>query len=414
MSNQKNKILPYAQSAIEGQNIQSYAEYSGSTERQDGVKTGIANGDNFNRFAKQVSIMCASLAEYIVNNTDEGDLTDNLSVDQIATLMEKAIIAKQQKIEFMTQEDYDGITPDPKTLYMIESEPFPNVFAKSLNGVAPDGTGDIKYQIVKTVNTKAPDSNGNVQLEFTFSPNINTGLVGYPLSVTNGGTGTNDGFNFANYINFAVLAKKIGFEIGGTIEDFVSKLPNTCTFTTLAIGNQLSGILYNGLITVKIHDHSFGWIRLERFVDDTNLGEAIAPIKNKVFSGWKIIRNNNGTIPASLGGVLTKYENSNGTWTETLLETGEIMLEGFGKSSLMRNSNYNTFEDKINLPKRVNILKSSLTANTEISSAYLKYIGSVVSTNILSQQLSISIAYTENIGLPYVPVYWYFRGILSQ
>lgn len=187
------------------------------------------------------------------------------------------------------------------------------------------------------------------------------------LGIANGGTGTDDGFNFANYIDFKVLASRIGFEMGGTIEDFVSKLPNACTFTTLAVAEQLSGILYNGLITVRIHDKSFGWIRLERLKNDTNLGEAIAPIPNKVFSGWKTIRNINGTIPASCGGVLTKYENSYGIWTETLLETGEVMLEGWGSINLEAKEVYiiETPKKIVEDLKKVFITAREFNASTE-------------------------------------------------
>ena len=92
MSNSRNKILVFAQSAIEGQNIQSQAEYEGSSEREDGVSTGIANGDNFNKLAKQVSTMSSSIAEFIVNNTEDVIIQDTNSVEQISGYINQAVI----------------------------------------------------------------------------------------------------------------------------------------------------------------------------------------------------------------------------------------------------------------------------------------------------------------------------------
>lgn len=92
MANERNKILPYALSAIEGVNIQSQEDYSASLETTGGVSTGLANGNNFNKLAKQVSIMSSSLAEFIVNTLSEQTISDTNSIDEISSALNNAIL----------------------------------------------------------------------------------------------------------------------------------------------------------------------------------------------------------------------------------------------------------------------------------------------------------------------------------
>ena len=92
MANERNKILPYALSAIEGVNIQSQEDYTASSETSDGVSTGLANGNNFNKLAKQVSIMSSSLAEFIVNTLAEQTISDSDSIEEISSALNNAIL----------------------------------------------------------------------------------------------------------------------------------------------------------------------------------------------------------------------------------------------------------------------------------------------------------------------------------
>ena len=92
MANERNKILPYALSAIEGVNIQSQEDYSASSETTGGVSTGLANGNNFNKLAKQVSIMSSSLAEFIVNTLSEQIISDTNSIEEISSALNSAIL----------------------------------------------------------------------------------------------------------------------------------------------------------------------------------------------------------------------------------------------------------------------------------------------------------------------------------
>lgn len=93
MANANNFFLPYASSALEGQNIQSQNEYLASTDRTQGVRTGLANGDNFNKLAKQVSLMACAIAEFITSKLPEDTLIqDTLSMEQLASYTEEAIV----------------------------------------------------------------------------------------------------------------------------------------------------------------------------------------------------------------------------------------------------------------------------------------------------------------------------------
>ena len=92
MANERNKILPYALSAIEGVNIQSQEDYAASVETSDGVSTGLANGNNFNKLAKQVSIMSSSLAEFIVNTLSEQTISDSNSIEEISSALNDTIL----------------------------------------------------------------------------------------------------------------------------------------------------------------------------------------------------------------------------------------------------------------------------------------------------------------------------------
>lgn len=122
------------------------------------------------------------------------------------------------------------------------------------------------------------------------------------LPVNKGGTGTNDAFNFVNFIYFSSIAAKIGFEIGGTIIDFCLKLPNNCAFVTLIQGSYFSdNNTFGGILRISKYDNNSTWLYLDRFSKRGNeWRQAIGTIQNNVFSGWKNIRNEDGSIPADL------------------------------------------------------------------------------------------------------------------
>lgn len=75
---------------------------------------------------------------------------------------------------------------------------------------------------------------------------------------------------------------------------------------------------------------------------------------NGVWDDWFILRNSDGTIPFEMGGTPLTYTNSYGTWTETTLSNGKILLEGIGNRVLEANQTY-----KVEIPKK-------LTANNAV------------------------------------------------
>lgn len=144
MANERNKILPYALSAIEGVNIQSQEDYSASSETTDGVSTGLANGNNFNKLAKQVSIMSSSLAEFIVNTLSEQTISDTNSIEEISSALNNAILKLIK--------DNEPVIPDKAGITVIDD----NITdITSFNQITEDGI----YYIYKQL-SDGPSQNG--------------------------------------------------------------------------------------------------------------------------------------------------------------------------------------------------------------------------------------------------------------
>ena len=120
------------------------------------------------------------------------------------------------------------------------------------------------------------------------------------LPVSKGGTGNSNGFNFQNFIDFKKLCSQINFTIGGTVLDFAKKLPYSCSFVTIIQAEyfQDSGT-FGGILTVKKFDTNSTWLYLDRFSTSTSVFEFkqnIGVIQGARFSGWKTIRNTDGSI----------------------------------------------------------------------------------------------------------------------
>ena len=189
MANERNKILPYALSAIEGVNIQSQEDYSASTETTNGVSTGLANGNNFNKLAKQVSIMSSSLAEFIVNTLAEQTISDTNSIEEISSALNNSIL-KMIK-------DNEPIIPDQPGIKVIDDNS-PDI--TSFNQLTEDGIYYIYKQLsdapsyeqlfsmyipinLIVINIKDEKNNLNVCMQLT---SINSD--GYTLIPSNIGT----------------------------------------------------------------------------------------------------------------------------------------------------------------------------------------------------------------------------------
>lgn len=151
MANERNKILPYALSAIEGVNIQSQEDYSASLETTDGVSTGLANGNNFNKLAKQVSIMSSSLAEFIVNTLAEQTISDTNSIEEISSSLNSAILKLIK--------DNEPVIPDKAGITVIDDN---NTDITSFNQITKDGI----YYIYKQL-SDGPSQNGEA-IKYNF------------------------------------------------------------------------------------------------------------------------------------------------------------------------------------------------------------------------------------------------------
>ena len=164
MANERNKILPYALSAIEGVNIQSQEDYSASSETTDGVSTGLANGNNFNKLAKQVSIMSSSLAEFIVNTLAEQTISDTNSIEEISSALNSAILKLIK--------DNEPVIPDKAGITVIDDN---NTDITSFNQITEDGI----YYIYKQL-SDGPSQNGKaIEYNFIYLIVINAIILQY-------------------------------------------------------------------------------------------------------------------------------------------------------------------------------------------------------------------------------------------
>ena len=162
MANERNKILPYALSAIEGVNIQSQEDYSASSETTDGVSTGLANGNNFNKLAKQVSIMSSSLAEFIVNTLAEQTISDTNSIEEISSALNSAILKLIK--------DNEPVIPDKAGITVIDDN---STDITSFNQITEDGI----YYIYKQL-SDGPSQNGEaIKYGFIYLIVINVSIA---------------------------------------------------------------------------------------------------------------------------------------------------------------------------------------------------------------------------------------------
>ena len=162
MANERNKILPYALSAIEGVNIQSQEDYSASSETTDGVSTGLANGNNFNKLAKQVSMMSSSLAEFIVNTLAEQTISDTNSIEEISSALNSAILKLIK--------DNEPVIPDKAGITVIDDN---NTDITSFNQITEDGI----YYIYKQL-SDGPSQNGEaIKHSFIYLIVINASIT---------------------------------------------------------------------------------------------------------------------------------------------------------------------------------------------------------------------------------------------
>lgn len=128
---------------------------------------------------------------------------------------------------------------------------------------------------------------------------------------------------------------------------------------------------------------------------------------SSAFKEWKLIENSDGSIPADIiSPTVLKYENSDGTWTETKLTTGEVVLEGWGLSF----NGGNEFKATIVLPKTLK--KNSIIVAMGV---YFGLSGWYGTSNGFIQNTS-TVELLLNVPENQVKMYqnnWYIKGILA-
>lgn len=116
------------------------------------------------------------------------------------------------------------------------------------------------------------------------------------LPVNKGGTGTDNAFNFQNFMSISNIFSKFGMGESPSLQVFFEKLPNFCSFTSLVQGGTINAP-FGGLITVIKFDNNSGYIKLNRFNTVSTYNEwteAIAVMQGGKASSWKTIRDVNG------------------------------------------------------------------------------------------------------------------------
>lgn len=85
-----NEILPFCETDT-GDNLLSQAVYSTFLQRTIGNQPGIADDRLVNKALKQSTLIAAGLAKYLADNQSQ-DVTDDLTVDEIASLIGNTIV----------------------------------------------------------------------------------------------------------------------------------------------------------------------------------------------------------------------------------------------------------------------------------------------------------------------------------
>lgn len=75
---------------------------------------------------------------------------------------------------------------------------------------------------------------------------------------------------------------------------------------------------------------------------------------------WKTLREPDGSIPTELGGKPKFYTNSDGNWTETPLNNGKILLEGWGITLLQANET-----KRITIPTSKSLSSAAFVGSTQ-------------------------------------------------
>lgn len=175
------------------------------------------------------------------------------------------------------------------------------------------------------------------------------------LPVENGGTGTVDGFNFQNTMQVEDFFKNIEASKNITTQNFIDKIlakydnkpfmvcvvnVSNAYINDLPSDAQVS----NRIIIIQEDRNQLNLILYKHY----DLVKYEGCVYNNTFKGWTKLRNADGTIPFGIGGVIKKYSNAAGMWTETLLDTGEILLEGYSINTTLINGTAT-----VTLPKTV-------------------------------------------------------------
>ena len=210
------------------------------------------------------------------------------------------------------------------------------------------------------------------------------------LSIKSGGTG-ND-YGKSQYISNVDIYKLFGLKAGQSyttqqLVDIIANNYNKYTglmatsyiWTSGSRGAHITDLPYNpSNLLIKTIDTN--GIILRAFPAYDSYDFSIGVVKGGKFRGWKKLRNADGSIPAELiSPTVLKYENSDGTWTETKLTTGEIMVFGGKQEGIIINS---SGEKIINLPKG---FKKLVSISAIIKSTGVQTASTNIKFNILNE-----------------------------
>lgn len=240
---------------------------------------------------------------------------------------------------------------------------------------------------------------GNIPVNMENARNI--------LSVQNGGTGSaSGGYNGSD-------VKKYLKKDSGTILELINALPSSISITFNYVEKKVITDLPVDMDVATIRIDKLNeylnattiWVNYPSPNNDT---EYIGKFDGSLETGWRIkwlkTRNANGVVPFETGGSKTYPGPSGGSWVETKLENGQVLLEGFGLV-ILPDGKYT-----LNIPCRVNLKVITLTParakdSTEIISVGAQYDGET--------GLTFS-AVNQNGFINNANVFWNFKGIKAQ
>lgn len=164
-----------------------------------------------------------------------------------------------------------------------------------------------------------------------MSNRAGTGVVAVPKTEFKATLDIANTINVSNMIDYTELKKSLGITGKPSITSLYDKLPNNTRVSVYIPDGQITGASGNDIYNINKIDNTKGYYLNQTFTSDNKIVEHINIREGNNFNTWIHIFDKDGSNPKNRP---ITYTNSYGTWTETKLSNGKILLEGWGEGAI--------------------------------------------------------------------------------